>query len=214
MPCELLRTLRAQLGLQQWWLGASRIEIVIGALLVQRTTWTNAARAVDALRDRALLSADALAAIDSSELATLIRPAGFFRTKAARLKGLAQFIASRGGLDTLDALPTEALRRQLLDQPGVGPETADVILGYAFGRAVFVVDAYARRLFERLDGPQADVSDAALKERIEGAFSDTASLNELHALIVSHGKRYCRSKPRCEGCPLSDRCQCFAFTAA
>src|SRR5210317_2237446 len=123
MPHELLQTLHAQLGPQQWWRGASRIEIVTGALLVQRTTWTNAARAVDALRDRALLSTDALAAIDSSELATLIRPAGFFRSKAARLKGLAQFIASCGGLDILDALPTEVLRRQLLDQSGVGPET-------------------------------------------------------------------------------------------
>lgn len=214
MSRELLQTLRAQLGLQQWWRDASRVEIVTGALLVQRTTWTNAARAVDALRDRALLSVEALAAADANELARLVRPAGFYRTKATRLKGLAEFIASRGGLDTLDALPTSVLRRQLLDQPGIGPETADVILGYAFGRAVFVVDAYARRLFERLDAPQADLSDTALKERVERTLPDAESLNELHALIITHGKRYCRSKPRCDGCPLSSRCQFLALAAS
>jgi endonuclease-3 related protein len=211
LPRELLETLRAQLGLPQWWQGASQLEIVAGALLVQRTTWSNAARAVETLRDRALLSVDALAAIESNELATLIRPAGFYRTKATRLKGLARFIASHGGLATLDTLPTDVLRRQLLAQPGVGPETADVILGYAFGRAVFVVDAYARRLFERLDGSQAGLSDGELKERIERGLPDAESLNELHSLIVSHGKRYCRSKPCCDGCPLSDRCQYFAL---
>jgi endonuclease-3 related protein len=202
----LMRSLRAHFGPQRWWHDASRFEIVVGALLVQRTTWSNAERAIGNLRQRRILSIDAVARSDSETLATLIRPAGFFRTKAVRLKALAAYIASQGGFAKLDRVATPILRQNFLDREGVGPETADVILGYAFGRKVFVVDAYARRMFERLGVPFDASSDAALKKTVESALPDSDALNEFHALIVAHGKRYCRARPDCPACPLRKRC--------
>lgn len=206
MIAALLQTLSAHHGPQAWWPASDRFEIVVGALLVQRTTWHNAKRALEQLRDRGALSVARLAAVAPRELERLIRPAGFFRAKAARLRSLARFIDRAGGLTALDALETGLLRQRLLEQPGVGCETADVILGYVFGRPTFVVDTYARRLFGRLDAPRTGLSDAEIKQRVEASLTDVDGLNELHALIVAHGKSYCRARPICESCPLRRRC--------
>jgi len=206
MVQALLQTLLAHFGPQQWWSGAGRFEIAVGALLVQRTTWTNAARAVDNVRRMGILSAEAIASADCHELEQLIRPAGFFRTKAVRLRGLARFVADHGGLTSLDVLNTDLLRERFLGLPGVGPETADVITGYAFDRAVFVVDAYARRLFGRLDVTWARRPDMELKAHVERSLHNADELKELHALIVAHGKAYCRPTPRCDACPLHSHC--------
>jgi len=207
MVSALLQRLHGHYGPQQWWSEASRFEIVVGALLVQRTTWTNAARAIENVRSADLLSVEAIADSDHDELERLIRPAGFFRTKAVRLRGLARFVADHGGLTSFDVLSTEVLRQRFLSLPGVGPETADVITAYAFNRAVFVVDAYARRLFGRLDKSWARRSDTELKAHVETLLRNADELNELHALIVAHGKRYCRPSPCCSECPLRAHCE-------
>lgn len=207
MVQALLQTLLAHFGPQQWWSGTSRFEIVVGALLVQRTTWTNAARAIENVRDTGILSVEAMAATKRRQLEQLIRPAGFFRTKAVRLRGLARYVAEHGGLPSFDALSTEVLRQRFLSLPGVGPETADVITGYAFDRAVFVVDAYARRLFGRLDPAWMQRPDTELKAHVEAVLRNADELKELHALIVAHGKVYCRPTPCCEACPLQSRCE-------
>lgn len=104
----------------------------------------------------------------------------------------------------LRAMPTRAARHFLLSISGIGAETADAILVYALDRPAFVVDAYARRLWQRLSGRME--SDQDLRRQVLAACPDSKTLGELHALIVAHGKRHCRPKPLCEGCPLLGVC--------
>lgn len=193
-------------GPQAWWPAESRFEVMVGAVLVQQTAWVNASRAIDRLRDAGLLDHDALASAPRSTVEGLIRAAGFYRVKAKRLVGLARFVSRAGGLSMLQQLGISELRAALRELDGVGAETADAILLYVFERPVFVVDAYARRLFGRLTGTPPS-SDAELKALVEGVVTQAADLNELHALIVAHGKRFCRTQPLCASCCLRTSCQ-------
>jgi endonuclease-3 related protein len=137
----------------------------------------------------------------------LIRPAGYFNVKAQRLQNLCRFVLQNGGVEALAGLTTNALRRGLLAVNGVGPETADDILLYAFGRPVFVVDAYTRRIGQRIGLLRGDESYEAIRAAFETALpSDADLLNELHALIVRHAKEHCRKRPLCQGCCLRSQC--------
>jgi endonuclease-3 related protein len=179
---------------------------MVGAILVQRTTWANAARALLELRKLAMLEPATLAAADPGLLSQLIRSAGFFRTKGGRVRGLAAFVRDAGGVEALAGWPTPKLRAALLELDGVGAETADSILLYAFDRPAVVVDEYLRRLIRRLRSPAAGMPDDELRHSVFAEIDDVTRLNEFHALIVEHGKRHCASRPRCAGCPLRRRC--------
>lgn len=203
-----------QHGPQGWWPAQDRFEIIAGAVLVQRTAWRNAAQAIERLRQADALTPERLVTLSVARLETLIKPAGFYRVKAKRLKALADFIITTGGLAALDRLPAAALRRLFLERPGIGPETADAILGYAFRRPVFVVDAYARRLFERVGFEDADTSARSLQAGCEAALSSVDRLNELHALIVVHCQRYCAVTPQCSRCLLRPDCGYAAEAAS
>ena len=196
-------------GQQQWWPADTPFEVIVGAVLVQRTAWTNARLAIESLNAASYLRCDRLAAAGIDELQALIRPAGFYRVKARRLRSIARAIRDAGGMDALAAIDTAGLRQLLLGVHGVGAETADSILLYAFERPVAVVDAYYRRIWARLHGEHTALSsalDPTLKRLAEAALASSNDLNELHALLVEHGKRHCRSRPQCSGCPLADSC--------
>lgn len=173
---------------------------------MQRTAWRNAAAAIERLKQNQCMTAERLAHMETDALSALIKPAGFFRVKAARLQKLARFVVSAGGLNSLSGQPTVELRNRLLELEGVGPETADAMLGYAFDRPVLVVDAYTRRLFSRLRHPSPVLSDTALKKNAEATLRTTQALNEFHALVIAHGQRCCSPTPRCEPCSLRTIC--------
>ena len=138
-------------GPQHWWPARSRFEVIVGAYLTQNTAWTNVEKALANLRGARLLSASGIRRTPLGELERLIRPAGYFRQKAKRLKIFVEFLDQdyEGSLAKLFALPTKELREELLNLHGVGPETADSILLYAGNHPVFVVDAYTRRILAR-----------------------------------------------------------------
>lgn len=181
--------------------------MMVGAVLVQNTAWTNVEWAIARLRERGLLEPQCLARVRRDRLEALIRPAGAFRVKATRLSALVEWYVRRGGVERLSELPTGALRKELLEVYGVGAETADAILCYAFGRAVFPVDAYARRVYRRLGVIRGGESYETLRSMTERAIgADAARLGEWHALLVEHGKRACRLRPDCGACALAARC--------
>jgi endonuclease-3 related protein len=208
VKARLLRlhvALLRRFGPQRWWPGESAFEIAAGAILTQNTAWTNAARAVAALRGRRLLDARRLAAVPEAELPTVIRAAGTYRLKARRLRDFTRWLLRRfgGRFYGLRRAPLGALRAELLAVPGLGPETADAILLYAAGRPVFVADAYARRVLARHRLLPAGAGYEAARAFLEAHLpSDPALFNELHALLVAVGKTHCRTRPRCAGCPL------------
>jgi endonuclease III related protein len=144
-------TLRSAWGAQHWWPAESPFEVIVGAILTQNTAWTNVERALANLRTAQVLSVDAIRRIPLTDLEKMVQPSGFFLQKAARLKRFVEWLDERyeGSLEKMFAQPTPKLRSELLALNGVGPETADSILLYAAQHEVFVVDAYARRIFER-----------------------------------------------------------------
>ena len=138
-------------GAQHWWPAESRFEVIVGTYLTQNTAWTNVERALENLRRAEVLSMEGIRKIRLARLERLIRPSGYFRQKAKRLKTFIAFVDKQyaGSLDRMFSEPTDRLRAQLLDLDGIGPETADSILLYAGNHPVFVVDAYTRRVLER-----------------------------------------------------------------
>lgn len=138
-------------GAQHWWPAETRFEVIVGAYLTQNTAWTNVERALANLREANLLSIEGIRGTSVSKLERLIRPSGYFRQKAQRLKTFIAFLDDKyeGSLDRLFTESTQTLREELLALNGVGPETADSILLYSGNHPVFVVDAYTRRIFHR-----------------------------------------------------------------
>ena len=213
-PRTIFDTLLAAYGPQGWWPARDPFEMMAGALLTQRTTWRNAERALASLRRSRALSPQTLACVPVPELEALIRPAGTFRLKAPRLRALAQWYIHAGGHGSLVMRSTGDLRAELLGLAGVGPETADDILVYAFGRPVFVVDAYARRILARYGWANAGEPYERLSAAVADALGrDAGTLGEFHALLVEHGKRHCRARPRCAECPLAAGCRTAAVHA-
>lgn len=162
-------------GAQNWWPAQSRFEVIVGAYLTQNTAWTNVEKAMANLRRARVLSVKGLREIGIEELEQLVRPSGYFRQKAQKIKTFIQFLDTHygGSLDRMFAQPTEKLRSELLALNGVGPETADSILLYAGNHPIFVVDAYTRRIFERhgIIGPKAKYDEIRLliERAISGA---------------------------------------------
>lgn len=212
MPCRLslqqvFDRLLAAYGPQHWWPGDSPFEVMIGAVLTQNTAWINVERAIGNLKRSGCLSLDGLLGLDEAELAERVRPSGYFNVKARRLHSLCRFLDQRGGIEGLRVLETRELRHELLAVHGVGPETADDILLYAFERPVFVVDAYTRRMFERLGRLSGGESYERIRTMFESELpAEVPLFNEYHALIVRHAKRVCSGRPRCTECCLRAEC--------
>lgn len=206
---SVYQTLHKAYGTQQWWPADSRFEIMVGAVLTQNTAWRNVELAIDNLKQASALSAEAILESSHEQLAAWIKPSGYFNIKAKRLRNFCQWYIEQGGYDALKHLGTNSLRQRLLTVNGIGPETADDIILYAFSRKVFVIDAYTRRIFSRLGISDADTDYERLREIFEKALSkeQVKLFNEYHALIVMHGKDVCRVKPRCDECCLAKSCK-------
>ena len=193
-------------GPQHWWPGETPFEVIIGAILTQSTAWTNVEKAIANLKSEGLLDAVSLDEIATDKLALLIRPSGYYNAKATKLKAFVERLRDEhgGGLDKLFALDTGDLRKELLSIHGIGPETADSILLYAARRPVFVIDAYTKRIIERLGlAPSSDSYEAFQRLFTDNLPPDEGMFNEYHALFVRHGKEVCRKTPKCDICCLA-----------
>ncbi|MBI3754048.1 MAG: endonuclease III domain-containing protein [Deltaproteobacteria bacterium] len=193
-------------GSQHWWPGDTAFEVIVGAILTQNTAWTNVEKAIRNLKKAKLLNPKRLHDLSQAELAQYIRPAGYFNIKAKRLKHFLNYLFDNygGSLNRMFKKRTDALRRELLEVNGIGPETADSIILYAGNHPVFVVDAYTKRIFSRHQIIKADADYHDVQEIfMKNLPHDVKMFNEYHALIVKVGKDFCRTKkPLCGKCPL------------
>jgi endonuclease-3 related protein len=203
---EYFRTLSMALGPMGWWPAKTPFEVIVGAILTQSTAWANVEQALANLRRAGLLTPGRMGQVSEARLARLIRPSGYFRQKAKKLKAFLRFLREhhRGSLARMFRTPTAELREQLLAVHGIGPETADSILLYAGGHPVFVVDAYTHRILGRHQLSSGKPDYDAVQSLFHGHLpKDSALYNEFHALLVNVGKNWCRkSAARCEECPL------------
>ncbi|MDP8266345.1 MAG: endonuclease III domain-containing protein [Candidatus Aceula meridiana] len=203
---KIYKTLFVKFGPQHWWPAKTPFEVVVGAILVQNTNWTNTAAAIKNLKTKKLLNPQKLKNISHKRLAAVIRQAGYFNVKARRLKNFIDFLFDKysGRISTMAKEDSQLLRRQLLSVNGIGPETADSILLYALNKSFFVVDAYTKRILLRhklilKDATYDEVQEIFMKSLIQ----NTKLFNEYHALIVHLAKKFCKRKPLCKRCPLN-----------
>lgn len=183
-----------------WWENSGTLEVVIGAILVQNTKWHQVKKAILSLKKYDLITLESLANIDLRLLESLIQNCGFYHQKAIRLKLLATNIISEFG--DFDNFKNNASRQWLLSQKGIGFESADSILNYAFYREVMVVDKYTQKLLYTL-GFEFDDYDALQDwltrgvvdnyERIENLYYKEIPLSKVyarfHAKIVEFSKK-------------------------
>lgn len=197
---KIYRVLLNEFGPQSWWPAKNSFEVIVGAILTQNTSWVNVERAIENLRKSKKLSVTAFKTIPLTQLSELIKPAGYFNVKAKRLKNFIAFLCCeyQGSLKKMQEAPLDKLRMQLLKVNGIGPETADSILLYAFNKPAFVVDAYTHRMLYRHNFVSYKSDYHAIQDMFFHALPyDWKIFNEYHALIVCLGKFYCKPEPLC-----------------
>ncbi|NLM97635.1 MAG: endonuclease III domain-containing protein [Halanaerobiaceae bacterium] len=209
----IYNTLYQAMGPQNWWPADSQFETIIGAILTQSVNWSNVEKAILNLKNYSLnltgssqLTPALIKNMDLELLAELIKPSGFYKMKAKKLKAFVDFLDKEyhGDLDTMFIEVLSALREKLLNVYGIGPETADSILLYAGYYPVFVIDAYTKRIFSRIGLAEADVDYHDLQKMLMDKIQpDVDKYNEYHALLVNLGKNFCKKENLdCEKCPL------------
>lgn len=223
-PLKLYEILLKEFGNLNWWpmdkkyhennRSDPRFEVIIGAILTQNTAWSNVQKALFNLKSQKMLNVNNISFIGTEKLRDLIKPSGFFNQKTERLKTIAIHIKNNyhGNLDHFFDRDINIIREELLSLNGIGPETADSILLYAGNLPIFVVDAYTKRICERLP-LKIKISYSEIQNYFETTLSEKYSkeelskvYNELHALIVLHAKSYCKKKPNCINCLLEKYC--------
>ncbi len=209
---NIYRRLLAHLGPQHWWPAQEPFEVIVGAILTQSAAWGNVEKAIANLRMAEALSARALRQLPLSGLAALVHPCGYYNAKALKLKSFAYWLGNHyhDDLDKLFANNADDLRQQLLSIHGIGQETADSIILYAANKPIFVIDAYTRRITNRIGLAPDRNNYAAYQALFMDHLSPDAELfNEYHALLVCLGKNVCRSRPLCQQCCLNNICHFF-----
>jgi endonuclease-3 related protein len=204
---KIFKTLLKSFGERHWWPGETPLEIVVGALLTQNTSWKNVEKAINNMKKEGVLDVERLYRIDNERLSEIIRPSGFFNIKSNRLKNIVNVIYNKysAKIENMINVDADLLRVELLNVNGIGPETADSILLYALNKPVFVVDAYTKRFLKnhKLYNGDYDYHDIQ-KFFMDNLPHDTYLFNEFHALIVYLCQIHCKKTPICTGCPLED----------
>ncbi len=208
---DMYRRLYRAYGPQGWWPGDGPFEVVLGAILTQAAAWTNVERALASLKAEDCWSLEAINRRPQEELAAIIRSSGYFNAKARKLKAFASHVLENygGDLGAFLSRGHNKLREELLGIYGIGPETADDIALYAAGQPSFVIDAYTRRIIDRLGPFETPLTGGyrAYQDLFQDNLDhDTGLFQEYHALLDRHAKEACAKVPRCSGCCLLDLC--------
>ena len=216
---SIYNTLFENYGPQGWWpinneykkrknlTQEEKFEIIVGAILTQNTAWTNVEKALGELRKNKCLSVNAILQTKKETLAAYIKSSGYNNQKAERLKIVANFLLQYP-IEELQAMEIQELRALLLSVKGIGPETADSIILYAFNKPSFVIDTYTKRIMSRIGLCRKEVAYDELQQQIATNIQqDAEPYNEYHALLVEHAKRSCQTKPVCQSCILNKVCE-------
>ncbi len=209
---DIYHQLVVRYGPQNWWPAEEPFEVIVGAILTQSAAWSNAEKAIDNLKSAKVLSPGDLRQLPLSELARLVHPSGYYNAKALKLKSFANWLGNHyaDDLNKLMAADTYHLRQQLVSVHGIGQETADSILLYAVSKPIFVIDAYTRRIINRIGLAPKNSSYTAYQELFMNNLPiDVRLFNEYHALLVYLAKSVCRSYPLCQQCCLNNLCRFY-----
>jgi len=203
---KIYKRLLENYGEQNWWPADSKLECAIGAILTQNTSWNNVEKAIINIKSVMDLTIENLSVLSTNELSLLIRPSGFYKQKAKRIKRLIEFINNQydGKIENMEHENLKSLRAGLLSINGIGPETADCILLYVVNKPVFVIDKYTYRLLYRHGFIVRETSYSEMQNLfMENLEKRSGLFGEFHALIVEVGKNHCKKRAICEDCPIN-----------
>lgn len=199
---ELLKNLKKHYKISTpfWWPNAGTFEVIIGAILTQQTKWENVEKSLENLKSHDILSLEKIAHEDELILQNLIQPSGFYRQKAKCIKLLCSNIIN--DFETFENFSLHVSRDWLLNQKGIGFESADAILNYACKKEVFVVDNYTQRLLNHLDFCFEDYHQIqewminGLDSRVFSLYPKNTTLAQIYARF--HGKivMFCKENMR------------------
>ena len=209
---DIYHRLMARYGPQHWWPAEEPFEVIVGAILTQSAAWRNVERAIANLKAAEALSPQALRRLGLPEVAALVRSSGYYNAKALKLKSLASWLGKYydDNLNKLFSDDIDRLRQQLLSIYGIGQETADSIILYAAHKPVFVIDAYTRRIINRIGlAPDSNSYIAYQALFMDNLPGDAGLFNEYHALLVCLAKDICRNRPLCQQCCLNSICRFY-----
>ncbi|MDO9464255.1 MAG: endonuclease III domain-containing protein [bacterium] len=212
-PYELYTSLLSHFGPQHWWPAETPFEVVVGTILTQQVAWKNVEKAIENLKNKHVLDPCKMSNLSLEKLEVYVKPTGFYRQKARRLKDICTYIFKEynSSLKRLFNKEICSLRAELLSLKGIGPETADSIILYAAEKPSFVIDAYTKRICERLQLTH-ELDYESLKFFFESSIpEDVEVYKEFHALLVELGKNYCKTRPVCKDCPLRRKCKLFCL---
>ena len=187
-----------------------QVEVCFGSILAQNTSWKNAEKAIMELNKNDLVDIKKINKINAKKLAKIIKSSGYHNQKAKKLNNFCDFLSSNygGKLDLLFQNNINDLRKQLLSVNGIGPETADSIILYAAKKPIFVIDAYAKRIMDRL-GYKEETYDELQKLFVQALPNSEKLFNRYHALLVELGKNICKKEPLCGKCPINEHCSYY-----
>ena len=194
-----------------WSKGMTPFEILVSTILSQSTTVANERRGMKGLREAfGRVTAGTLASARAVRIERAIWHAGLARQKAGRIREVARTVARDWGgeLDAVLRRSPEEARRILMDFPGVGPKTADVVLAMAAHAAVFPVDTHVARIARRWDLVRTN-DYAAIRSALESA-APAGKRKIWHLALIDHGRRTCKARnPLCGSCPVSQDCDWY-----
>jgi len=182
-----------------------KLEICFGAILTQNTNWKNVEKAIIQLNKNKLINIEKIIKINNKKLASIIKSSGYHNQKAKKLKNFCSFLSINYNSDSFFKNNIKKFREELLSINGIGPETADSIILYAAKKPIFVIDAYTKRIMNRIGYKEKTY------EELQSLFMNNLELNEklfnqYHSLLVELGKNICKKKPLCDKCPLNNIC--------
>jgi endonuclease III len=177
-------------------------------IISQNTADTNTERAYEQLSKKFTIAPQVLAKAKLSDLEACIRVAGLYQAKARAIQNASKIVLEKfgGNLNPILALPIEEARRTLMEMPGVGPKTADVVLMFSAGKPTIPVDTHVNRVSKRLGLAPQKGEYEAVRHSLQSLFQpkDYASV---HLLLIAHGRKTCKSqKPLCETCSVGSVC--------
>lgn len=208
---EIHRLLAENYDVDGWWPYTDAWDVMVGAILTQQTAWSNVVKVMEEMGRCGLRSLTEVARADRDRLMEVVRPCGFYRQKAERLQSLARVVIDHYDGEPMRLLERDDARTLLLQNKGIGPESADSILLFAAGRPYFVAAAYCGRIFVRTGAMDSNEYHMVQDRVHETLGRNSGVLSGFYALLVEHAKRHCRVRPLCRGCPLEQGC---AFTRA
>ncbi|MEM0147702.1 MAG: hypothetical protein QXD11_01890 [Candidatus Micrarchaeaceae archaeon] len=206
---EIYKKLLSAFGFQNWWPADTSFEVVVGAVLTQQTSWKNVEHAISCLKEANLLDLYSISHSSSKKIESCVYSCGYYRQKTKTLKELCTYIEKNyKNMEEFTNANDKILRNQLLAIHGIGNETADSILLYACNKPYFVIDAYTKRLINRVFG--IEIFDYAFLQKLfSDAFKkDVAIYKDVHAQIIALNKIYCKKiNPLCDFCPIKSICR-------